>query len=535
MLLAAAHFAPRPLEPLSTVAPPCIPTTCGEWTARDARALMSRAGFAPTADEVRRAAADGREKTVERLFEEHAQRASADAFDRPALHGDLTDPSVLHTRLDARRDGYLQLQSDYIAPLSRYGVRWVERMLEADSPVRDRMAIFWHGHLVSSFKEVGSAREMVAQIQLLRDGALGRFDDLVRAIARDPAMLQYLSNAKNVKAHPNENWARELMELFTLGDGNYTETDIKQAARAFTGWSKDPTGFVYHRLDHDFGQKTVLGVTGNLDGDHVIDIVFAQPVCARFLAGKIIAHFEGEQPDDARLAEYADFFRTNHYDVEKLLRRLFVDPRFYREEIAGTRVESPTEYLIGVARGLELRPPGELILAAGGVLGQRIFFPPSVKGWEGGIAWITTDSIMQRSNMVGVMLGLVSADDLSDTKNPMLDAKPRAEDNQIRTSGIEMVRYIQASGWKPELSLCDRVARRFPRANDADLVRGLLGELVITPPSASTVSALESWFRAEREKIHVSAGELGTRTSANEELLRRLAHLMLSLPEAQLD
>jgi uncharacterized protein (DUF1800 family) len=506
-----------------------------EWTARDARALLARAGFAPTADEVKRAADAGREKTIEHLFDEHAPRASHETLGLRTLHGDLPDPGLLCERLDSRREGFLQLQSDHIVPLSRYGVRWVESMLDADAPVRDRMAIFWHGHLVSSFKEVGNPYEMVAQIKLLRDRALGRFDDLVRAIARDPAMLQYLSNAKNVKAHPNENWARELMELFTLGDGNYSETDIKQAARAFTGWSKDPTGFVYRRLDHDFGQKTVLGVTGNFDGDNVIDVVFAQPVCARFVAGKILAHFEGADPDDARLGEYADFFRANGYDVEKLLRRLFADPRFYRAEVAGARIESPTEYLIGVARSLELRPPAELVLAAGGVLGQRIFFPPSVKGWEGGIAWITTDSIMQRSNMVGVMLGVVNADDLSDAKNPMLDVKPRAEDNQVRTSGIEMVRYIQDCGWKPELSLCDRVAKRFPGASDADLVRGLLGELVIAPTAPSTVSALETWLGAEREKIHVKAGELGTRAPASEALLRRLVHLMLSLPEAQLD
>jgi uncharacterized protein (DUF1800 family) len=538
MFLAAAFLPARAIEPSFTCptdAPSSVSAAAVDWSARDARVLLSRAGFAPTAEEALHAAADGREKTVGRLFEQRAPRAGADALERPALHGDLTDPAVLHARLDSRRDGYLQLQSDHFAPLTRYGVRWVESMLDADAPLRDRMAIFWHGHLVSSFKEVGNSREMVGQMQLLRDGALGRFDELVRAIARDPAMLQYLSNSKNVKAHPNENWARELMELFTLGDGNYTETDIKQAARAFTGWSKDPTGFVYHRLDHDFGQKTVLGVTGNLDGDSVIDVVFAQPVCARFVAGKIIGHFEGEQPDDARVAEYADFFRGNRYDVEKLLRRLFADPRFYRGEIAGTRVESPTEYLIGVARSLELRPPGELVLAAGGVLGQRLFFPPSVKGWEGGIAWITTDSIMQRSNMVGVMLGLVNADDLSDTKNPMLDAKPRAEDNQVRTSGIEMVRYIQSCGWKPELSLCDRVARRWPGATDGGLVRGLLDELVISTPSASTIAALESWLRTEREKIHVSPGDLDEHTSANEELLRRLVHLMLSLPEAQLD
>jgi uncharacterized protein (DUF1800 family) len=500
---------------------------------------MARAGFSATPAELREAVAAGRDATIDRMLATQTGEPQPTILARGRLHAGLVSPEALHARLEARRDDFVDLQSDLFAPLNKYGVWWVGRMLAGDAPVRDQMTLFWHGHLVSSFKEVGNSYEMIDQMRFLRENALGEFGPLIRGIARDPAMLQYLSNAKNVKAHPNENWARELMELFTLGDGNYTEGDIKQAARAFTGWSKDPRGFVYRRIDHDFGQKTVLGVTGNLSGDEVIDVVLAQPVCARFLAGRIIAHFEGEAPDEARLAEYDDYLRSERYDIGRFLRRLFEDPRFYRSEIAGARVEAPIEYLVGVSRRLGVHPPPELLMAAGTVIGQRVFFPPSVKGWEGGMNWINTGTIMQRSNMIGVLLGLEDVSELTGFPIPKMGDKPSPEDNQSRTSGIEMLIHIQTSGWKPDLSLCDRIAKELPKRSpgpsDAEIVRCMFGDLVLSNPPASTVEVVEHWLRDRRTEIGTAEGSLVENTPKNEEVLRRLAHLMLSLPEAQLD
>jgi len=543
-LRVAALLAMVPLQTASpggsaSRATPATNPAAESWKARDASLLMTRAGFGATPAELREALTAGRDATIERLLRTRDDEPKAEMLAPRSLHAGLVSPDALHARLEARRADYVDLQSDLFAPLNKHGVWWIERMLAGDAPVRDRMTLFWHGHLVSSFKEVGNCYEMIDQMRFLREHALGEFDPLIRGIARDPAMLQYLSNAKNVKAHPNENWARELMELFTLGDGNYTEDDIKQAARAFTGWSKNPRGFVYNRLDHDFGQKTVLGVTGDLDGDGVIDVVLAQPACARFLAGKLIAHFEGEAPDEARLTEYADALRGDRYRIDHFLRRLFRDPRFYRAEIAGARVEPPIEYLVGVSRRLGLHPPPELLLAAGTVIGQRVFFPPSVKGWEGGMSWINTGTIMQRSNMIGVLLGLEDVCDLTGFPSPKIGDKPRAEDNQSRTSGIEMLIHIQACGWQPDISLCDRIAAEIPKRasgpDDAEIVRALLGDLVVATPAASTVDALEHWLRDQRAKLGIADGALAARTPENEQLLRRLAHLVLSLPEAQLD
>ncbi|MGH8311468.1 MAG: DUF1800 domain-containing protein, partial [Steroidobacteraceae bacterium] len=343
-------------------------------------------------------------------------------------------------------------------------------MIESDDPLRDRMTVFWHGHFCSSVKEVASSQDMINQIQFLRGHALGRFEALVRGIGRDPAMLRYLNNDNNVKDHPNENWARELMELFSLGDGNYTETDIKQAARAFTGWSRDLTGsgsFEYKRTDHDFGGKRVLSVDGNLDGDHVIDIVLEQPACGRFLARKILAYLEGVPPTQERVDDYADFLRKNSYDFGKMLRRLFRDPQFYRDEVVGSRVTAPVEYLVGAARRLEIDPPGQMVLNAGDVLGQRLFWPPSVKGWEEGMAWITTATMMQRSNMIGVMVGLVDVRELLHDEQFAGDAatmrgKP---ERTSRTNGFNQLRYIQQMGWQPKLSLVER-ARNAGKTDD---------------------------------------------------------------------
>jgi uncharacterized protein (DUF1800 family) len=541
LALCAAAFAlssPALATPQTAAATSAAAQT-DSWNAQKAALLMARAGFSATPDEVREAVAAGRDATVDRMLANRNSTSKPEIMAERSLHGGLVSPGALHQRVDSRRKDFIQLQSDYFAPLNKFGVWWIERMLANDAPTRDRMTLFWHGHVVSSFKEVGDAYAMIDQIQFLREHALGPFDPLIRGIARDPAMLQYLSNAKNVKAHPNENWARELMELFTLGDGNYTEDDIKQAARAFTGWSKDAQQFAYHRTDHDFGQKTVLGVTGNLDGDDVIDIVLAQPVCARFLAGKIIAHFEGEAPDEKRLNEYADALRSDNYRIDHMLQKLFRDPRFYRDEIAGARVEAPIEYLVGVSRRLGLRPPAEMLMAAGTVIGQRVFFPPSVKGWEGGMAWINTGTIMQRSNMIGVLLGLEDVNELMGYADLKPGTKIKADENQQHTSGMEMLSYIQSCDWKPELSLCDRVAKALPKHSsgptDAEIVHLFLGDLVLSAPAAGTAESLEHWLRDRRTELGIAEGALGQRDPKNEQLLRKLAHLVLSLPEAQVD
>lgn len=512
---------------------PAVRPESMRWDARAAEHLLNRAGFGGTSEEVARFVEMGMARAIASLFPDPKSVPEPRILAQRSLHRGLESPTERHEGLTERREGFSRLQPDLIAPLNKYGDWWIERMIVSDDRLRDQMTIFWHGHWVSSVKEVGSSADMIRQLQFLRDNALGRFEVLARGMGRDPAMLRYLNNDTNVKDHPNENWARELMELFSLGDGNYTETDIKEAARAFTGWSRDDGEYAFKRVDHDYGQKSVLGTSGNLGGDHVVDVILEQPACARFLARKLIAYFEGVTPDEARVEEYAEALRATSYDVGMMLQKLFADPRFYRDEVVGTRVAGPVQYLVGSARRLQFDPPGQMVLNAGDVLGQRLFWPPSVKGWEEGMAWITTASLMARSNMIAVMLGLIDVQTLMHDAEFAGGMEMDGEEKASRTNGFNQLRYIQRTGWEPDLSLVER-ARAAGRKSDAQLVAWLVDELYAIPTTVDMhVKPLE-FLRAERERLVIEEGAVLEAGKDGELLLRELAHFLLSMPEAQM-
>lgn len=540
-------------EPLATVAQgsgasDARTSAAVRWDARAAEHLLNRAGFGGSQAEVERLVAMGQAAAIESFFPDPRVAPPPVILSLGGLRGGFESPAERHATMEARRESLSRMQVDLIVPLNRYADWWIERMLRSEDPLRDRMTIFWHGHFVSSVKDVGNSHDMIKQVAFLRDCALGPFETLVRGIGRDPAMLRYLNNDNNVKDHPNENWARELMELFSLGDGNYTETDIKQAARAFTGWSRGPRGFEYKRLDHDFGTKEVLSVAGNLDGDQVIDVVLEQPACARFVARKLLAYFEGMPPAAERVEDYAAYLRGNGYDIGKMLRRLFADPHFYSDEVVAHRVAAPVEYLVGCARRLGIEPPGQMVLNAGDVLGQRLFWPPSVKGWEEGLAWITTSSMMQRSNMVGVMMGLVDVTTLMHDDEFSGDAMSAGARKSVtsRTNGFNHLRYVQLTGWKPEFSLVERArgakslqdaARKEGKATDEVLARWLTEELLAVPYSPESTREAFDYLRGAREKAGIAEGALLAADAGPqaEAILRGLAHVILSLPEAQLN
>lgn len=519
-----------------------------EWNARHAEHLLNRAGFGASTEEVARFVAMGQDAAIESLFPDPSRVPQPDILGEASLPGDLVDPAETHATVEGRREGFVRLQSNLIAALNHFGDWWIERMITSDDPLRDHMTIFWHGHFVSSLKEVGNSHAIIRQIRFLRENALGDFEALARGMGRDGAMLRYLNNDNNVKGHPNENWARELMELFTLGDGNYTENDIKESARAFTGWSQERSRFVYHRLDHDFEQKTLLGVTGNFDGDHVVDIIFEQPACGRFIAGKLIAYFEGFPPAQERVEDYATFLRSNDYNLGKLLRRLFHDPAFYRDEIVGNRVAGPIEYLVGASRRLGMHPPGQMVLAGGDMLGQRLFWPPSVKGWEGDMSWINTASIMHRSNVIGTMLGTVeTAKLLSDSEADRSDrmageamatpaSSPQTAPKKISAgTGIGLLNFIQESGWQPDLDLRASLAPLGAKPSDSAIAGRMIENLLAVPAAPGTLEEVARFLSQERETLGIREGELDSADARAEALLRRTAHLILSLPEAQLN
>jgi len=278
-------------------------------------------------------------------------------------------------------------------------------MAMSPRPLEEKMVLFWHGHFTSSQRAVRSSYLMYLQNRTFRDNAFGNFRELTRKIARDPAMLRYLNNNQNNRGKPNENFARELMELFTLGVGNYTEKDIKEAARAFTGWKARNGQFFFQPRQHDGETKTFLGKTGNFDGDDIVDILFEQPEASRFIVRKLFTFFVHDDPSKNVIESLAATLRESDFNISPVLSQLFRSQEFYSEPARGSRIKSPVELVIGSFRLLGLDPgdtPASAFLAAR--LGQNIFQPPNVKGWDGGRDWISTSTIAERYRMPTVLL-----------------------------------------------------------------------------------------------------------------------------------
>ena len=280
---------------------------------------------------------------------------------------------------------------------------WLQEMVTTPSPFTEKMVLFWHNHFVSSQQKVRQPQYLYRQNLLLREHALGNFGAFLHAIARDPAMVIYLDNASNRKGQPNENFAREVMELFTLGEGQYTERDVKEAARAFTGWSIDGEKgeFLFRVMAHDEGVKTVLGRAGNFDGDAVLDILLAQPQTAEFIVCKLWREFVSPEPDAADVRRIASVFRDSHYDIRAALRALLTSDAFYVRKHRATLVKSPVDLVVGTLRQFQLTTndvqPFALAVAQ---LGQNLFSPPNVRGWPGGEAWINSTTLLARKQFL---------------------------------------------------------------------------------------------------------------------------------------
>ena len=439
--------------------------------------------------------------------------------------------------------------------LEDYTVWWFDTMASGADPLRDRMTLFWHGYFTSSMDDVKSSYQMIEQNRFLRAGALGSFRDLLHGAAKDPAMLEYLDNDENKKQEPNENFAREVMELFTLGEGNYTEDDIKEAARAFTGWRSRKGAFDNRAAAHDTGKKTVLGVTGKHDGDDVLEILLDQEACALHVAGKLLAYFEGRAPAPERLASYAADLRANEYDLEPLLRRLFADPEFYSDRVVGQRVAGPIDYLVGMSMRLDLTPPEAWYLSGSRLLGQRLFHPPTVKGWDGGMAWITTASLMQRGNLAGILVGTVDAGEVLSDQDEMFSGEEMMDDmeamgsmDETPTPPVKGVKFGALSGlkamsgrWEPDLDL-RAIVRRSGATTAEETVDFLADLLLAVEVGPETRALLLQEFEAarptqgrDRATGRARFRERGGFQRAQEDHLRGFAHLVLSLPEAQLN
>jgi uncharacterized protein (DUF1800 family) len=285
---------------------------------------------------------------------------------------------------------------------------WLNRMGTTSRPLQEKITLFWHGHFATAIQKVGDTRFMYRQNQLFRDNALGRFDDLLMAVYKDPAMMIWLDGERNIKTAPNENYGREVMELFTLGIGNYTEDDVHAAARAFTGWRLDrQTGNVTFipRL-HDFTQKTFLGQTGNWDGGDVSRILAAHPATGRFLATKLWTFFASDQPPTAAIQKLSDAYYNSDHMIREMVRTLFTIPEFYAPSVRSGHIKSPVEFVVGsiVQLGLakvDLRIATRTLT----LLGQQLFNPPNVGGWPGGTSWINAATMLGRFNFSSYLTG----------------------------------------------------------------------------------------------------------------------------------
>lgn len=293
---------------------------------------------------------------------------------------------------------------------------WLDRMIQTPAPLQEKMTLFWHGHFTSAIFQKGiTPQEMLAQNQLFRSYALGNIRKLTLAVSQDPAMLKYLDNRASVKAHPNENYARELMELFTLGLGNYTEQDVRESARAFTGWTvRGPLqggGFFFNAAQHDDGVKTFLGRTGNFDGRDIVDIIFEQPAAPRWFANKLLNYFVYNDPEPELIDAVAALIKKNDFELAPVVSTLLRSNVFYSERAYRALVKSPVEFVVGTYQLFGIRQADQVALGALNRMGQVLFYPPNVKGWDGGSAWLNSQTILARENFVNTI-----------THSPQMDA-----------------------------------------------------------------------------------------------------------------
>jgi uncharacterized protein (DUF1800 family) len=287
---------------------------------------------------------------------------------------------------------------------------WLSRMLHSPHPLQEKMTLFWHNHFATSNFKVQSSRHMLTQYAMLRRHSLGSFATLLRETSTDPAMLIWLDGRGSTRGNPNENYAREVMELFSLGVGNYTEADVRQAARAFTGWDVRNNAAVFDRGRFDSGVKTVLGRRGNFRPDDVVRICLEQECCAYFVCGKLFKFLVSEtiEPTRALLEPLATAYRRSDYDTAAVVRTILSSNLFFSDDAYRTKVKSPVEFALGVVRGLEGRIGTTALATSLSQLGQNLFHPPSVKGWDGGTTWLNGQTLLYRQNLA---LALCSAED----------------------------------------------------------------------------------------------------------------------------
>ena len=416
--------------------------------------LLWRAGFGPMAEEL-----DQLTNATQKAYFQALVKASR----KNPAYLDLADNYIKGLTMGIEEVGRTQRkelseeEKKKVRQQSREDIRslnlaWLNEMVHSESQLREKLSLFWHGHFASRNLNILYQQQL---LDAIRRNALGNFGTLLKEVSRSAAMINFLNNNQNRKDHPNENFAREVMELFTMGRGNYTENDIKEAARAFTGWGANVKGeFVFRQQFHDFGQKTVLGKSGNLDGDAVLDILLEQKQTARYITTKLYRYFVNEQVDADKIEWLSGRFYQSNYDLSALMQDIFTSDWFFSEKNIGTRIKSPIELIVGIRRIIPMELQNEEVqLLVQRLLGQVLMYPPNVAGWPGGKSWIDSSSLMFRMRLPQLLndadeLNISPKDDddqmmgMADNKNK--DMAKGGVKNTSRAANRMMNQQIQA-------------------------------------------------------------------------------------------
>jgi len=342
---------------------------------RRAAHLLRRAGFGCSPEEIEGALDRGLEATVDQLFADN--RAEELEFQQTfrAINGSFAN----------------------FADAAQLQAWWLYRMMKTRMPLREKVTLFWHGHFATSYKKFDDLSIMHQQIETLRRHAWGSFRTLLRTVAKDPAMLIWLDGESSTKDHPNENFARELLELFTCGIGHYTEMDVREASRAFTGWHRDGAKFIFHAEEHDAEPKEFLCKAGNFDGGDIIDVLLQHPPTSRFLARKLLRFFACPEPGTEVVTEAAARLRETDFNIQRFLRELFLSRFFFSDACYRRRISSPAEFVVGTVRFLQIRIAALDLKDHLVAMGQELYAPPNVNGWDGERKWINSSTWSARA------------------------------------------------------------------------------------------------------------------------------------------
>ncbi len=387
-------------EPLSSL----------QWNKATAAHLLNRAGFGGNPQDIENLRLMGPDRAVNFLID--YEKVSDPT---PAPEWAHADPAVYRQREairkvadnDTRRELERQIRQNDDANIADLRYWWIRRMALGPRPFQEKMTLFWHGHFATSYEKVRNPYFLWLQNDTFRQNAISPFNQLLIAVSEDPAMLRYLDGANSYKRKPNENFAREVLELFTMGEGHYTELDIQQSAKAYTGWGLDSEQlrFKYSPNNHNTDEKTVFGKTGNFTGEDVLNLVCQQPQCAKFITARLWRFFVQDQPPQPIIDALAADYQSHNMDTKYLMRKVFRSKEFYAPEVIHSQIKSPVQWLISAMHQLQSPLPTQpMSLTILALLGQELFQPPNVKGWDGGIAWITTNSLLDRYNFAAALV-----------------------------------------------------------------------------------------------------------------------------------